>query len=255
MLVREMMTVNPATIDPSATLRDAAAIMKSEGQSRLVVCDGDEIVGILVDSDVLRANDLNARVRDVMSTDFHKVYADATIREAGNLMVDYDVGGLPVISREGRLVGLLTARDIVRGYLREEKTRISVESGAIYLAMTRSREYEHYWLDRLHGFGYKAAITQVGTSSELLALKLRESMIAAAVARGVVLEVPREKIALSNAVRDAYSQLAISNPGLGGGFKLAAVRGEGRISVAIFGRFGHALVDGPEQLAVGYSVI
>ena len=36
----------------------------------MVVCDGDEIVGILVDSDVLRANDLNARVRDVMSTDF-----------------------------------------------------------------------------------------------------------------------------------------------------------------------------------------
>ena len=72
--------------------------------------------------------------------------------------------------------------------------------------------------------------------------------------RGVVLEVLREKIALSNAVRDAYSQLATVTR-TGGGFKLAAVRGEGRISVAIFGRFGHALVDGPEQLAVGYSVI
>jgi acetoin utilization protein AcuB len=229
--------------------------MRSEGQKRLVVCENDDIVGILVDSDILRCDTLDAQVRDVMTTDFHKVYADATIREAGNLMVDEDVGGLPVVTRDGKLVGLLTARDIVRGYLREEKTRISVESGAIYLAMTRTREYEHYWLDRLHAFGYKAAITQVGTSAELLALKLRESMIAASVARGVVQEVPREKIALSNAVRDAYAQLAMSNPGLGGGFKIAAVRGEGRISVAIFGRFGHALVDGPEQLAVGYSVI
>ena len=73
MLVREMMTVNPATIDPSATLRDAVAVMRSERQSRLVVCDGNEIVGILVDSDVLRADDLDARVRDVMSTDFQKV--------------------------------------------------------------------------------------------------------------------------------------------------------------------------------------
>lgn len=231
------------------------AIMRSEGQRRLVVCENDDIIGILVDSDILRSGTLDAQVRDVMTKDFHKVCADATIREAGNLMVDEDVGGLPVVTRDGKLVGLLTARDIVRGYLREEKTRISVESGAIYLAMTRTREYEHYWLDRLHAFGYRAAITQVGTSAELLALKLRESMIAASVARGVVQEVAREKIALSNAVRDAYAQLAMSNPGLGGGFKIAAVRGEGRISVAIFGRFGHALVDGPEQLAVGYSVI
>jgi len=229
--------------------------MRSERQSRLVVCEGDQIVGILVDSDILKADSLDCLVRDVMATNFRKVYPDTTIREAGNLMVDYDVGGLPVVSADGRLVGLLTARDILRGYLKEEKARISVESGAIYLAMTRSREYEHYWLDRLHAFGYKAAVTQVGTSSELLALKLRESMIAASIARGVIQEVPREKIALSNAVRDAYAQLAMSNPGLGGGFKVAAVRGEGRISVAIFGRFGHALVDGPEQLAVGYSVI
>lgn len=255
MLVREMMQVNPATIHPSATLREAVATMRSERQSRLVVCDGGEIVGILVDSDILRADDLDRLVRDVMTTSFRKVCPNTTIREAGNLMIDNDVGGLPVVTSDGALVGLLTARDILRGYLREEKTRVSVESGAIYLAMTRSREYEHYWLDRLQGFGYKAAVTQVGTSAELLALKLRESMIAASVARGVVQEVSREKIALSNAVRDAYAQLAMSNPGLGGGFKLAAVRGDGRISVAIFGRFGHALVDGPEQLAVGYSVI
>ncbi len=123
--------------------------------------------------------------------------------------------------------------------------------------MTRSREYERYWLDKIRSYGYRGgAITQVGASADRLAAKLRESMIAAAAALGVISEDPREKIAVSNAVRDAFIQLSMSNPpGLGGGFKMAVVRGEGRVSVAIFGRFGHALVDGPEQLAVGYSII
>jgi acetoin utilization protein AcuB len=71
----------------------------------------------------------------------------------------------------------------------------------------------------------------------------------------VIGEESREKISVSNAVRDAYMQLALINPGLGGGFKVSVVRGEGRVSVAVFGRFGHALADGPEQLAVGYSIV
>ncbi|SEM50465.1 HutP protein [Candidatus Frackibacter sp. WG12] len=65
----------------------------------------------------------------------------------------------------------------------------------------------------------------------------------------------RDKLAISSAVKDAYTQLDLINPGLGGGFKVAIVRGEGRVAVAIFGKFGHALVDGPEQVAVGMSVI
>ena len=58
---------------------------RSERQSRLVVCDGGEIVGILVDSDILRADDLDRLVRDVMTTSFRKVCPNTTIREAGNL--------------------------------------------------------------------------------------------------------------------------------------------------------------------------
>ncbi|NLM97651.1 MAG: histidine kinase, partial [Halanaerobiaceae bacterium] len=167
-----------------------------------------------------------------------------------------------VLDSNGRLVGIVTADDIVYGYVKDEekerameKRTITPESSAIYLAMTRSREYEEYWLEKIKGYSYKAAITQTGASAEKLPIKLRESTTVAAIARGVISETPREKMAVSNAVKDAYSQLALINPGLGGGFKIAVVKGDGRIAVAIFGRFGHALVDGPEQLTVGTSVI
>lgn len=181
---------------------------------------------------------------------------DKTLAQAAAEMVDHGCELMVVKGEGGRIVGVLSTFGIISGYLMSsEKERLSVESAAIYLVMTRSREYEQYWLARLAKMGYRAAITQVGTGAEKLALKLRESMIAAAVARAVIRDDAREKIAVSNAVRDAYMQLATNNPGLGGGFKLAAVRGEGRVSVAVFGRFGHAFADGPEQLAVGFSII
>ena len=62
-----------------------------------MVCDGDEIVGILVDSDA--AGKRSERTRETSSTDFHKVMQTPPYVRP-KLMVDYDVGGLPVISRK-----------------------------------------------------------------------------------------------------------------------------------------------------------
>ncbi|MDP7422271.1 MAG: HutP family protein, partial [bacterium] len=64
-----------------------------------------------------------------------------------------------------------------------------------------------------------------------------------------------EKLAVSNAVRDVYAQLLRVHPGLGGGFKLSVVRGAHRVTVVAFGRCGHALANGPEQIILGYSII
>ncbi|MGE5554049.1 MAG: HutP family protein [Betaproteobacteria bacterium] len=256
MLVRDMMQTYPAVVSRRATIAEARRLMLDNRQSRLVVMEEGRIIGIVTDSDLFKAPHPEALVETVMSPNVVQVQESAVIREAGRLLLENDIDGLPVINQEGQLVGLLTSRDILRGYQRDDdRVRLTIESSAIYLAMTRSREYEHYWLEKIQGYGYRAAITQVGASPEKLAVKLRESTITAAIARGVISEEAREKIGVSNAVRDAYMQLALINPGLGGGFKVSAVRGEGRVSVAIFGRFGHALADGPEQLAVGYSTI
>ncbi|MBE3575203.1 MAG: CBS domain-containing protein [Firmicutes bacterium] len=257
MLVRDVMQLNPLVVDRKATVAEAQRLMVSRGQGRLLVMEGPNLVGIVTDSDLLRNTRPDALVEDVMTEDVIKCLDNQPVREAGRLLFEHHIDALPVFSREGALVGIVTSRDMLQGYLRDEdrSARLTVESSAIYLSMTRSREYEYYWLEKIQGYGYRAAITQVGATAEKLALKLRENTIAAAIARGVISEDTREKMAVSNAVRDAYMQLEIVNPGLGGGFKVAVVRGEGRVSVGIFGRFGHALVDGPEQLTVGFSVI
>ncbi len=262
MLVKDIMTEDPITIEPNATILEAEKMLSINKIGRLLVVEDDKLVGMLTDGDIISEKNLNSEVKEFMSVDLITIKTGNTVQEAAKVLSNNRIGGLPVFDGKKNLVGVVTAEDIVYGYLRDEeeemameKKTITPESSAIYLAMTRSRDYEEYWLKKIEGYGYRAAITQTGANAEKLPIKLRESTTVAAIARGVISENSREKMAISNAVKDAYSQLALINPGLGGGFKIAVVRGEGHISAAIFGRFGHALVDGPEQLTVGTSVI
>ena len=56
--------------------------------------------------------DVFFRVSDVMQTDAPTLYSDNTLREAGLMMQQHDLGALPVVDRAGKLAGLLeTGRD------------------------------------------------------------------------------------------------------------------------------------------------
>jgi len=261
MLIKDIMTKNPITIEVESSVMEAERILSLNKIGRLIVVEDDDIVGVLTDGDLMNNDQLNDNVDKYMSEDIITIKELDTVQKAAKILSDNQIGGMPVLNKNDELVGIITADDIVYGYMKDEeeleveKKNINPESSAIYLAMTRSREYEEYWLEKISSYGYKGAITQTGANAEKLPVKLRESTTVAAIARGVISENSREKSAVSNAVKDAYSQLALINPGLGGGFKIAVVRGPEYVSVAIFGKFGHALVDGPEQLAIGTSVI
>ena len=263
MLVKDIMTSDLITIEEYKTAREAEKLLSINDIGRLIIVDEDyEIKGILTDGDLVSKDDLDIPVSEIMTKDPITIKQNIDVKNTAKILSENKIGGLPVLNKNEELVGIVTAEDIVHSYVREEKEAeefekktMTPESSAIYLAMTRSREYERYWLDKIEGYGYKGAITQTGANAEKLPIKLRESTTVASIARGVIGENSKEKMAISNAVKDAYSQLSLINPGLGGGFKIAVVRDTDYVAVAIFGKFGHALVDGPEQLTVGTSVI
>src|SRR5262249_60651779 len=67
------------------------------------------------------------RAGDLMSRDVITVYPEDRVGYAARLMRDYDFGSLPVVDQEGRLIGMITDRDIsMRLVANEADTRTTV---------------------------------------------------------------------------------------------------------------------------------
>jgi len=255
--VKDIMDANPITVDINQTVFSLKEIMILRQPECILVMDGTKrLVGLLTPSNLATVTDVDEKVKNVMISCQGKINENETIREAASRLCSAEVEALPVVDNADNLVGVVTYKDIVKDLVEDRSPqKLTPESAVIYLAMTRDPEQEEYWLQKVNNAGFRAAITQVGATAEKLPIKLREATIVAAIARSVIREDPREKFSVSNAVRDLYSQLNIINPGLGGGFKVAIVRGEGRIAVAAFGRCGHALANGNEQIVMGGNII
>lgn len=241
----------------SDTVGEAKRLIAASESRTLWVMDKKRADGLITDADLIQkeAED-HESVEKIMSSPVLSVRADALLDEAARTMTNNRVSRLAVVAENGDMVGVISERDILKDLVVEQRyPKLSPERVAIYLAMTNERENEEEWLQRAEAEGYKAVITQVGATAEKLPIKLREATIVAAIARNVILEDARDKFALSSAVRDCYSQIAQINPGLGGGFKVAVVRGEGRITACAFGKCGHALANGSNIIVIGTNII
>jgi CBS domain-containing protein len=124
--IRDLMTSNPTTCPPSATVVEAARVMKQEDVGPVPVVEGDRIVGIVTDRDIVTRVVAEGRdpssttVADIVSSDLVTVEPDTAIDEALGLMSDNQVRRLPVVE-DGRLVGILAQADVARA-ADEEKT-------------------------------------------------------------------------------------------------------------------------------------
>jgi IMP dehydrogenase len=117
---------DPYTIGPDATLRDAADRMRTTGVGTLVVVDGDrKVLGILTTRDLRFVTPDAAAVTTRMTPREHLVISqgptDGNAAEA--LMRARKIKKLPLVDREGRLTGLMTAKDLLKHRERPFATR------------------------------------------------------------------------------------------------------------------------------------
>lgn len=257
--VKEIMDCNPIVVSEDCTIFEVREIIILRQPDCILVTNSEKkITGILTNAHLIAAGELDSddKVSNLMVRKFKHINVNMSVREAAALLSISELEALPVVNDKDILVGVVTYKDIVKDLVEDhEEVALTPECAVIYLAMTKDSEQEEYWLQKITSKGYRAAITQVGATAEKLPIKLRESVIVAAIARSVIREDTREKYAVSLAVRDIYSQCYTINPGLGGGFKVAIVRGEGRIAVAAFGHCGYALSNGNEQIFMGSNII
>ena len=126
--VQDWMRENPVTITPDATLAEAQELMTEHEVRRLPVVENGELVGIITYSDILRQIPplreeeeadhatvlLSQRTGgEVMTYSPITINPSATIQEAAERMLEYQVSGLPVV-RNNKVVGIITESDIFR---------------------------------------------------------------------------------------------------------------------------------------------
>jgi CBS domain-containing protein len=124
--VREAMTEDPSSIEPSASVVEAARVMRDEHVGSLPITDGDTLVGMITDRDITTrvvaeaANLATTSVRDVYSEDLISVEPDKDLEEALTLMARHQVRRLPVVE-DGKLVGIVAQADIALTLSEDEK--------------------------------------------------------------------------------------------------------------------------------------
>ncbi|OMG59803.1 MULTISPECIES: CBS domain-containing protein [Brevundimonas] len=117
MKIRDVMSKDVQVARPEDTLQNVAGRMAAGDFGFIPVADGDRLIGALTDRDiVVRAvasgAGPEARVLDVLSRDALVVRADDDLKVALDLMSSRQIRRLPVVDRDGRLVGVVSLGDL-----------------------------------------------------------------------------------------------------------------------------------------------
>ena len=130
--VRDAMTENPHSIGHSASVVEAARLMREQHIGSLPITDDERLVGMITDRDITTrvvaegADATRTSVEDVYSRDLISVEPDRGLEEALQLMARHQVRRLPVVEN-GRLVGIVAQADIALNE-NEKKTGELVEA-------------------------------------------------------------------------------------------------------------------------------
>ncbi len=143
--VRDVMTKNVVTLQPDQSFKAAADLLAEKGIGAAPVVDGDRVVGVLRDEDLI-VSEANlhvptwfsflgaelpwpgqakrfegelkrmvaSTVRELMATDFESCAPDDTLGDVAAKMHDRDVTHMPVIDADHHLVGIIARGDLVR---------------------------------------------------------------------------------------------------------------------------------------------
>jgi CBS domain-containing protein len=150
MKVKDVMNPKVVFCKPDDTVREAAKILKENNISGVPVLEGDELVGIISEGDLLKLliipekGDLwlpspfevievpireligwedtkkmlsdvgSTRIEEIMTKNVHTISSEASVEEASEHMVRHRINRLPV-TENNHVVGIVTRGDIIEG--------------------------------------------------------------------------------------------------------------------------------------------
>jgi len=121
--------VPPATVEPSASALEAVQVMAEEGVGAVAVVENGSVKGIFTERDVMLRvvlrdrNPRSTKMTEVMTAPVETIHEDTAADEALKHMVDRHLRHLPIVNKNGQLLGMLSIRNLlehmVEGLTRE----------------------------------------------------------------------------------------------------------------------------------------
>ncbi|MGC8874018.1 MAG: CBS domain-containing protein [Chloroflexia bacterium] len=120
--IAEVMTKDVISVSPENTMAELRIVLRDHRISGVPVLDHGEMVGIISVEDLIKAlvaGEMGARVSEKMTRNPVTVRADESVVMAIRYFNRHGYGRFPVVDRDGKLVGILTRGDIIRGLLKQ----------------------------------------------------------------------------------------------------------------------------------------
>lgn len=118
--VKDIMEKNILTVESNKNARDCARLMLKKDVGSVIVTHEGLAVGIITERDLVRkvladnVDPTKVLASDIMSSPLITIDPDSTMSEAARLMSVYGVRRIVVVSKEGALIGIVTATDLAR---------------------------------------------------------------------------------------------------------------------------------------------
>ncbi|MBK7670998.1 MAG: CBS domain-containing protein [bacterium] len=173
MFVADWMTRQVITADPQESVLHAMHVMRDHGIKHLPVVKDGKLVGVISDRDIkaycpskataLDVYEINyllskASVREAMGARLLTIAPDAPVEDAALMMLDENVGCLPVVAGE-TLAGIISDRDIFRALVDISGVRHGGHRICVIIADRPGTVKEVADIIRKHGFHLRGIMT------------------------------------------------------------------------------------------------
>jgi CBS domain-containing protein len=117
-LVKDVMLTRVDHVTPESSLQDIAICMRDSDVGAVPVSQDDQLIGMITERDIVvrglagTMEVYSMTARDIMSPTNRYCFEDQPLDEVLHIMADQKVRRLPVVSREKRLVGVVSIRDL-----------------------------------------------------------------------------------------------------------------------------------------------
>jgi CBS domain-containing protein len=123
-----LMTPDPITISPGATIRDAASLMIKHSIRRLPVVEGEKLIGLISVADLIAAlaqMKVRDEIKDSYTSQTFALWEETPLPLVGRIMEISGFDAIPILDAESTLQGIISERDLIRHSSIEDTVEVS----------------------------------------------------------------------------------------------------------------------------------